>query len=403
MAIFTYKALNQFNQIFEGAVEAPSIELAEGALKDKGLRVINIQEEKTNIIQGIKIFNIFSGVSKKDLVIFSRQLSVMVSATVPIIQSLRSIAQQSKNQKLKDIINLIADDVDGGLKLSEAMKKHEIFDNFFVNMVASGETSGKLDEVLSYLADEVEKSYDLQAKIKGAMIYPIFIVGGLILVGIAMMVFVIPNLTGMLEASGQELPLPTRILIGASNLFRFQWMYLLVAFIILGGGGFYFFKKTESGKNLMGNIKLKFPVFGKLFQNIYLVRFAGTLSSLLTAGVTLTESLRITAGVISNKRYKDLLEETMKKVEDGYSLADELSKSNLFPPMVSQMLKIGEKTGRMNFVLDKLASFYSREVTNMVGNLTSLLEPMIMVAIGIGVGGMVAAVIMPMYNMANSF
>jgi len=403
MAIFNYRALNQFNQIFQGAVEAPSIELAEGALKDKGLRIINIQEEKVGIIKGAGILNIFSGVGKKDLVIFSRQLSVMVSATVPIIQSLRSIAQQTKNQKLKDIINIIADDVDGGLKLSDAMKKHEIFDNFFVNMIASGETSGKLDEVLNYLADEVEKSYDLQAKIKGAMIYPIFIVGGLVLVGIAMMVFVIPNLTGMLEASGQELPLPTRILIGTSNLFRFHWVYLLIGIIVLFGGGFYFFKKTESGKNLMGNIKLKFPVFGKLFQNIYLVRFAGTLSSLITAGVPLTESLRITAGVISNKRYKDLLEQTMKKVEDGYSLADELSKSNLFPPMVSQMLKIGEKTGRMNFVLDRLASFYSREVTNMVGNLTSLMEPMIMVAIGIGVGGMVAAVIMPMYNMANSF
>lgn len=403
MAIFDYRALNQFNQVFEGAVEAPSIELAESALKDKGLRIIDIQEEKTNIIRGIKIFSIFSGVSKKDLVIFSRQLSVMVSATVPIIQSLRSISQQSKNQKLKDIINLIADDVDGGLKLSESMKKHEIFDNFFVNMIASGETSGKLDEVLSYLADEVEKSYDLQAKIKGAMIYPVFIVGGLVLVGIAMMIFVIPNLTGMLQASGQELPLPTKILIGASDLFRFHWMYLLLGLIMVSGGGFYFFKKTESGKILMGNIKLKFPVFGKLFQNIYLVRFAGTLSSLLTAGVTLTESLRITAGVVSNKRYKDLLEETMKKVEDGYSLADELSKSNLFPPMVSQMLKIGEKTGRMNFVLDRLASFYSREVSNMVGNLTSLLEPMIMVAIGVGVGGMVAAVIMPMYNMANAF
>ncbi|MDD4290066.1 MAG: type II secretion system F family protein [Patescibacteria group bacterium] len=403
MSIFNYRASNQFNQIFQGAVEAPSIELAESALKDKGLRIIDIQEETTNIIQGIKIFNIFSNVSKKDLVIFSRQLSVMVSATVPIIQSLRSIAQQSKNQKLKDIINLIADDVDGGLKLSEAMKKHKTFDNFFVNMVASGETSGKLDEVLNYLADEVEKSYDLQAKIKGAMMYPIFIVGGLFLVGIAMMVFVIPNLTGMLEASGQELPLPTKILIRASDVFRFHWIYVLIGFIVLVGGGFYFFKKTEMGKTLLGNLKLKFPVFGKLFQNIYLVRFAGTLSSLLNAGVTLTESLRITAGVVSNKRYKDLLERTMKKVEDGYSLADELSKSNLFPPMVSQMLKIGEKTGRMNFVLDKLSSFYSREVSNMVGNLTSLLEPIIMVAIGIGVGGMVAAVIMPMYNMANTF
>ena len=270
-------------------------------------------------------------------------------------------------------------------------------------MVASGETSGKLDEVLSYLADEVRKSYDLQAKIKGAMIYPVFIVCGLIIVAIAMMIFVIPNLTSMLTQSGQELPLPTKILIGISNFFRFKYIYIIIFAIIFGGGGFYFFKKTESGRNFAGGIKLRFPVFGRLFQNIYLVRFAGTLSSLITAGVPLTEALRITAEVVSNKKYKDIIEETMKKVEDGYSLADELSKSYLFPPMVSQMLRIGEKTGRMNFVLDKLASFYSREVSNMVANLTSLLEPMIMVAIGVGVGGMVAAVIMPMYNMANAF
>lgn len=403
MAIFNYRAINKFNKIVEGAVEALSFEMAEGALLDKGLKVIEIEEEKRNILEDLKIFNIFSGVSKKDLVIFSRQLSVMVSATVPIIQSLRGIAKQTKNKNLKVMIDHVAEDVDGGLKLSDAMKKHDIFDNFFVNMVASGETSGRLDEVLNYLADEVEKNYDLQAKIKGAMIYPVFIVCGLIAVAIAMMIFVIPNLTGMLQASGQALPLPTRILIGGSNLFRFYYGYLIVFVVLFVLGGFYFVKKTKTGTNLLGILKLKFPIFGKLFQNIYLVRFSGTLSSLISAGVQLTEALRITAGVVSNQRYKDLIESTIKRVEDGYSLADELSKSELFPPMVSQMLKIGEKTGRMNFVLDKLASFYSREVTNMVANLTALLEPMIMVVIGIGVGGMVAAIIMPMYNMANAF
>ena len=327
----------------------------------------------------------------------------MVSATVPIIQALNSVAKQTNNKALKNMIENIATDVDEGLKLSEAMKKHDIFDNFFVNMVASGETSGRLDEVLSFLADEVEKNYDLQAKIKGAMIYPAFIVCGLILVAIAMMVFVIPNLTGMLEASGQTLPLPTRILIGGSHLFRYYYGYIIVVALILGVGGTYFFKKTEAGINFLGSMKLKFPVFGKLFTNIYLVRFSGTLSSLISAGVPLTEALKITAGVVSNYQYKVLIESTIKKVEDGYSLADELSKSELFPPMVAQMLKIGEKTGKMNFVLDKTANFYSREVENMVANLSSLLEPMIMIVIGIGVGGMVAAVIMPIYNMANAF
>jgi len=403
MALFSYKVLNSNGNVIVGIVEAPNFELASEALVEKGFQIINIKENKGPLdlkFSGIPFLN---RISKKEIVIFSRQLAVMVSAIVPIIQSLRVIVKQTKNEALQKIVNQIADDVDEGLKFSEALRKHSVFGGFFVNMVASGESSGKLDEVLEYLADEVEKNYDLQSKIKGAMIYPAFIVVGLIVVGIAMMVFVIPQLTGMLTASGQDLPIATKILLFISDIFRNYFVYLILGLIIVGGGLFYFIKKTELGKKSIDLLKLKLPVFGKLFKNIYLVRFGGTLSSLVSAGVSLTNALKITGDVIDNYHYKKLITQAIERVKDGYSVAYVFSKSDMFPQMLAQMLKIGERTGRLADVLEKLSRFYSREVENMVANLTALIEPLIMVIIGIAVGGMVAAIIMPMYNMANSF
>lgn len=403
MSVFSYKAINENNQNISGFIDAPSIDIAEGALLERGFKIIDIQQDSKEDFSIGTFLPFLNKIKKKDLVIFSRQLSVMISATVPIIQSLRAIAKQTKNKPLKQVIDEVADDVDGGMRLSDALDKHDTFDNVFVNMVAAGETSGTLDAVLSYLADEIEKSYDLESKIKGAMIYPAFIVGGLIIVGVAMIVFVLPNMVGMLEGSGQALPLPTRILIGISNAFRDY--YILIALFLVGGvgGAYYFVKKTEPGANFFNAIRLKFPVFGKLWQYIYVVRFAGTLSSLLSAGVSLTGALKITGEVVGNEKYKEAIVETIARVEDGYSMAETLDKTKIFPSMVIQMIRVGEKTGKMSLVLDKLNDFYAREVRNIVSNLSSLLEPVIMVVIGIAVAGMVAAVLMPMYNMANAF
>jgi type IV pilus assembly protein PilC len=403
MSTFNYKVLNKNGGILVGVVEAPNSDLAVEALTEKGFKVIDLRENKRSMNFKLPGMSLFNKVKTKELVIFSRQLAVMVAATVPIIQALKVIVQQTENPTFQNIINQVADDVDEGSKFSEALKKHSLFSGFFVNMIASGESSGRLDEVLEYLADEVEKSYDLQSKIKGAMIYPTFIVGGLIVVGIAMMVFVIPQLTGMLTASGQEMPLMTKVLVFISDSLRNNYILLILGSVVIGGGLYYFFSKTEMGIKTYNFAKLRAPVFGKLWQMIYLVRFAGTLSSLITAGVSLTNALKITADVVDNYYYQKLIEEAIEKVKDGYSVAHVFSKSKMFPSMLSQMMKIGEKTGRLGDVLDKLAKFYSREVENMVNNLTSLLEPLIMVVIGVAVGGMVMAIIMPMYNMANTF
>jgi len=281
-------------------------------------------------------------------------------------------------------------------------KYPKVFSNFFVSMIKSGETSGKLDEVLEYLADQEEKDYDLVSKIKGAMIYPIFIMSGLVIVGIAMMIFVIPQLTSMLTASGSELPLSTKLLIGTSDLMRNYWWALLISVIGIGLGVKYGIS-TPVGKKFIDNLKIKLPVFGNLFKKIYLVRFTQSLATLVVGGVALTDALKIVSEVVGNQAYKDLIDQTIKEVEDGNSVAVVFLQSDIMPKMVSNMLAIGEKTGRLDNILDKVSGFYTREIENMVANMTHLLEPFIMVLIGVAVGGMVASIILPMYNLANQF
>jgi len=329
-------------------------------------------------------------------------LSVIVSATIPLVQGLRILVNQTESPVLKTVISEVADDVEGGAKLSAALARHpNVFDGFFVNIIKSGETSGKLDEVLNYLADQKEKDYDLMSKIRGAMIYPIFIVGGLVVVGGLMMIFVIPQLTSVLKETGVDLPLSTKILIAVSDFFvNFWWLLLLfVGFIAVL---FRLAIKTNSGRWYWDLLKLRLPIFGKMFQEIILVRFTRSLYTLVTGGVSLTKSLEIVSDVVSNSVYQELIRETAREVEDGNSMASVFLQSKEVPPMVSQMLNLGEKTGRVDEILEKLANFYSREVSNMVANLVTLLEPLIMMLMGVAVGVLVSAIILPMYNLAAS-
>ena len=402
MAVFHYRA-HKGEEMSDGMVEAPNIEAASEILGDRGLSIIDIEAVPGD---GKKLsFNlaIFQKVKPKEIVVFSRQLSVMISATLPIVQALKILIKQTEDVYFKSVISEIADEVDGGQKFSIALGKHrKVFSNFYVSMIKSGETSGKLDEVLQYLADQLEKDYDLRSKIKGAMIYPVFIISGLIVVGIVMMIFVIPKLTEMLTASGQELPIATRILIGTSSFMREYW-WLIIIIVVALIVGFRFILKTKGGRKFFDVLLIKLPVFGKLFQRIYLVRFTRSLATLVVGGVPLTTGLKIVNEVVGNVAYQEIIEETITTVEDGESVAKVMLESDLVPNLVSQMMSVGEKTGRLDEVLSKVAEFYSREIENIVSNLTSLIEPFIMILIGVAVGGMVAAIILPMYNLANQF
>ena len=340
---FNYKARKISGEIFQGVVEAPSEEVAADVLMDRGLSVITLESAETDMISAKREIKMpfGNGVKKKDVVIFARQLSVMTSANVPIVQALKIITQQTEKPGLQKIVADVADEVESGVKLSSAMGKYlKVFSNFFVSMIKSGETSGKLDEVLEYLADQEEKDYDLVSKIKGAMIYPIFIMSGLVIVGIAMMIFVIPQLTSMLTASGSELPLSTKLLIGTSDLMRNYWWALLIAVIGIGVGVKYGIS-TPVGKKFIDNLKIKLPVFGNLFKKIYLVRFTQSLATLVVGGVALTDALKIVSEVVGNQAYKDLIDQTIKEVEDGNSVAVVFLQSDIMPKMVSNMLAIG--------------------------------------------------------------
>lgn len=383
-----------------GIVEAPGETEAAELLGERGLIVLSLVAGKKKSFKGLNI-NI-GGVNQKDLVIFSRQLAVMISATIPIVQALRILSQQTSNPVFTDKIVEIANDVDGGMKLSDAMGKHsKIFSNFFVAMIKSGETSGRLEEVLEYLADQMEKDYDLVARIKGAMIYPIVILVGLVGVSILMMVYILPKLTPMLKESGAELPAVTNWLIAISDFMVSSWYYILFVLLILAFV-FVFWTKSQSGKNMWDSIKIKIPIFGGLFKKIYLVRLTRSLHTLIKGGVPISMALRITAEVVDNKAYADLIMKTVAEVEAGNSISTLFSKSPLVPKMLAQMMIVGEKTGRIDTILERLSDFYSREINTMVANLTTLIEPIILVLMGVGVGGIVAAIMLPMYKVAQN-
>ncbi|KKQ55005.1 MAG: Type II secretion system F domain protein [Parcubacteria group bacterium GW2011_GWA2_38_13] len=400
MPSFYYKAINTEKQSTVGFVEAPTLDMAADVLIEKGYIILGLTEKKTRG-KSNKV-GLFQGIPLKHTVVFSRQLSILISSSIPLVQSLKILLRQTFHPRFKIMVAEIVSDVEGGMKFSSALAKHPAaFDNFFVNIVKSGETSGKLDEVLLYMADQMEKDYDLISRIRSAMIYPLFIVCGLFVVGMLMMIFVIPKITALLLEANATLPLTTRMLIGTSNFLRNFWWLTILLLI----GGFLLIRyivKTPNGKYAWDSAKLRMPVFGSLFQKIAIVRFARSLFTLISGGVTLPKGFKIVSEVVGNSVYRELILETVKEVESGNPIASVFEKSPSVPIMVSQMLNVGEKTGRLDMILDKIASFYSREIDNLLRNLVTLIEPIVMVVIGVAVGLMIAAIILPMYNLASA-
>lgn len=401
MSLYDYKAINSEGRIISGRVEAGTESEAADILKDKQYRILSLSEPVGGDLMN-KINLALNPVKPKDIVAFSRQFAVLVSANVALVQSLKMLSEQMENLKLKAVLGEIADEVDGGTKLSDSlMKRTDIFSPFYINVVKAGESSGKLDEVLNYLADELEKDYDMNAKIKGAMIYPAFVMCGMAGVGAVMMVFVVPKLTDMMAETGGELPMATKILMAVSDFLVDYWILILIALVGMVFG-FKFIQKFPKAKKILDRTLLHLPIFGGLFRRIYLVRFTRSLQTLIIGGVTIAKALAISADVVGNDVYKNLIADTKKEVEDGNSISTVFLESKYVPSMVSQMMKIGEKTGRLDMIMSKITEFYSREINNLVANLMTLMEPLIMVIMGVGVGIMVAAIILPMYNMATN-
>lgn len=398
--IYRYEALDDQGTKKTGLVEADDSRDAASLLKENNLTLVNL--EVANIKKSINL-PFINRISMKDVVIFARQFSIMIGAGVAMVQALRILVNQTENQKFKKVIGEIGDEVEGGAPLSDCLaKRPKIFSNFFVSVVKSGERSGKLDEVLNYLADEIGKDYDMIAKIRGSMIYPAVVMVGMVVIGIVMMVFVLPKLMDVMTETGTALPVATRILIAISNFMTGYWWLLIILFV-----GLLFAIKialsSRTGRWIFDAMTLRLPVFGKLFQKILLVRFCRSMNTLLLGGVSIENSLSIAGDVVSNMTYKSLVNQTIKEVEDGNSISIVFLDSPLIPKMVSHMMQVGEETGKLDVVFNKVSEFYNREIDNMLANMMSLLEPMVMILIGVGVGVMVAAVIMPMYSMVGSF
>lgn len=400
MPIFSYKVKDSRGRDLDGAVEASTAALASDVLRERGYQVLSVEQREATSIGNFS-FTFLQRVRVEDIVVFSRQLSVMVGASISIVRSLRTAARQTTSPKLRSTVLDIAAEVEGGVRLSDAFAKYpHIFGSFYVNMLRSGETSGKLDEVLHYLADQQEKDLDLRRRVKGAMTYPIFVLIMLFIVGTVMMVFVVPKLTAVLRESGADLPVTTKALIAVSDFFVRFW-YLIIGGVVgavTGGRALY---RTPGGKRFLDKVTLRIPVFGPLFRKIYITRITHSLSTLIEGGVDMVTSLKVVAGVVGNEAYREALVQTVQEVSAGNTMASALKGRKEFPDMVTQMIAIGEETGKLQQVLSRLTDFYTRETNAAVATLSTAIEPIIMLVMGVAVGALVSAIILPMYNLAQ--
>lgn len=402
MTTFIYKARDKEGNVKQGTIEANNKQQVFDLLKKYNFLATSIAEKsKASFLSNI--VGSLGSVSLKSKVVFSRQLATMISSGLSIIQSLRILEEQErlKNKKFSEIIKSLAQDIESGMSFSDSLAKFpKVFSPIFVSLIKSGEASGKLDEVLDRSASQLEKDYDLRSKIKGAMMYPAFIITVMFIVAGIVVTFVMPQLKSLFEESEAKLPKITQILLGVSDFVRSFWWLVILGFIALVLFIRYFIK-TEKGRGLWDGVKLKIPVLGHLIQNIYMVRFTRTLATLISSGLPILDSLRIVSETVGNIHYKKEIDDVARKVENGIALAVPLENSTLFPTMVSHMIEVGEKTGSVDQILYKLSEFFDNEVNNAVAALSTMLEPVLLVIMGIGVGLVVGAVLLPIYKLAS--
>jgi len=400
MAFFRYTAKNTSGATVKGQVEAGDLNQASMVLMERGMLIIHLRPLTEDSIFAFK--SRFTGISKDDIVNMTRQLATMITAGLPLANALSILVSQS-NIELSKVMATILQEVEGGSTFAKALSKYpKYFSRLYIHLVEAGETGGVLDQVLDRLAVNLEKDKEFRAKTKGALIYPAIVMAAMLVVAVVMMVFVIPNLTAMYTDFGAELPVATKILMSMSNfMVKAWWLIFLVA-----GVAVIFLKrwiKTEAGQRAYDKFLLKIPVISSLQQKIMLTEFTRTMSLLLGAGISLLRGLDIVSQSSSNIIYREALEDVTKKVEKGIMMSQALSTYDVFPPILHQMANVGEQTGKLDDVLGKLSSYFESESEHAVKNLTAAIEPAIMVVLGLGVGAMVIAIIMPIYSLTSQF
>ncbi len=400
---FQYKARSPEGESQAGIVDAASLDLAVGSLQKRNLLILSI--EPVERAGGKRLFGWsfeFGRVPIKDIVVLTRQLSTLFEAKVPVVEAFKILIGETENRTLKRHVSELLDDIQGGLPMSQAMARHpEIFSRFYVAMMRSGEESGKLEDIFKFLADYLERAYELGRKARNALIYPAFVLSAFLIVMTLMLVFVIPALSAILVESGQDIPFYTRIIIAFSNFLRnFGLVFLLL--IAVAGVVLARYARTGSGRVYFSRALLSLPIFGGLYKKIYLARIADNLHTLLSGGITVVRALEITSEVVESEVYRRILLDSMESVKAGSMISETFSKYEDIPPLLSQMIRIGEETGKLDYILKSVAGFYRRDVDNFIDNLVSLIEPILILVLGLGVGILVAAVLIPIYNISSA-
>ncbi len=399
MAEYAYRAKTRQGNVTKGTIKAPTVEQASAMLAEHGLIPLELQDMKE-----LTLFQrefTFSRVKVRDRAIMARQLATMIAAGIPILQALRILVVQTENAKLADILREVSYDVEGGESLSNAMEKYpKVFSDFFVSMVRSGEVSGRVADTLTELADHEERDYELMRKVRSALIYPIFVVSAMILLGVVVTIFVIPQLVDLFQQSGVTLPLVTRALIAFSGFITSYWWFVIL-FIAVAVYLFGSYARTPEGVYTLGAILLRLPIFGTLMRKLYLARFAGSLKTLVESEVPVIRALLISRDVLGNRVYQTIIDRAVEDVKNGSTISAALEKFPEIPLMVSQMISVGERSGQLGNSLEAVHRFYRREVDDTIQNFSQLIEPIVIVVLGLGVGLLIAAVLMPIYQLVQ--
>jgi type IV pilus assembly protein PilC len=398
MAAFSYSAIDARGIELAGEINALNLEAAHEQLRLRGLLAQSLDERPASGQGGLR--TAFKKVKPKSLQIFSRQFATMIEAGLSVVAALVILEEQTDDKYLAEVVSEVRADVEGGLLLSQAMSRHpKVFSRLYVAMVEAGEAAGILDEVLDRVAVQIEKETQIRRKVKGAMIYPAVVMAFATLVLIAMLLFLVPIFVGIFEELGGDLPALTQVVVNASEILREKWFIVLPGFAGLVFG-IRRLKKTERGVRVWDRIKLRIPMsIGSVVRKVALARFSRTLSTLVAAGVDIIKALEITGTTAGNSVVHDALAEVRTKVHEGVPIAQPMAENPIFPPMVSQMVKIGEETGELEKMLGKVADFYEDEVDAAIKALTSIIEPLMMIAVGAMVGVIIIAMYLPMFKM----
>jgi type IV pilus assembly protein PilC len=401
MPVYQWVGTNRKNETRKGQMEASNEAVVRSNLIRLKITPSKIKKKPKDLFENVSWLQ--PVVKERDIILFARQFSTMIDAGLPIIQCLEILHTQQGNKTFKRMIKEIKEQVEGGATLAEALKRFpKQFDDLFVNMIAAGEAGGILDAILRRLAAYMEKAAKLKAQVKGAMTYPIVtLIIALIVLGI-ILVFVIPVFEEMFADFGGELPMPTQLVVAASDLVKSKIIYIIVGIVILGFA-FRKFYATEKGQDIADDVMLKIPIFGTLLRKVAVAKFTRTMGTMLASGVAILEALDIVAKTAGNRTVEKAIYDVRSGIAEGRTMADPLAESGVFPAMVCQMISVGESTGALDAMLEKIADFYDEEVDQAVENLTALIEPFMLVFLGVTIGGLVVAMYLPIFKMAGAF